>query len=440
MFDRRLLANFDWVLFLTTLAISLLGVAAIYSASKGYPGQPEYWLRQLYWLGISLGTLVLLLLVDFRTIGRWSYAFHALVILSLAGLLIYGAGDRQVDRWFNLGPIAIQPSEFAKFSAVLAIAYYFRDGRRVGSLGWRGLAIPLLIVLVPFFLIVNQPDLGTALLLVITFFPMVIMAGLRIRILLYMAVAGLLAIVALVGAFQLGYYQVEGDALAQLRHRGVSSELVKDAARLQQQKFYLPSTLRNRIVNTLLVDESDPGLDQVVDESFHPFISSVLRPYQQKRLITFLNPDQDPLGAGYHVIQSKVAIGSGGLTGKGFGNSTQGALNFLPARHTDFIFSIFSEEWGFLGDLTLLGLYLLLIYRGLSIITETHDRFSAFATMGVVSIVTFQVLINVGMAIGLLPVVGVPLPFFSYGGSSMITLMAGVAILLNIRMRRFLWA
>jgi rod shape determining protein RodA len=139
------------------------------------------------------------------------------------------------------------------------------------------------------------------------------------------------------------------------------------------------------------------------------------------------------------VIQSRVAIGSGGFLGKGFGESTQGSLNFLPARHTDFIFSIFAEEWGFLGAVVLLGLYTLLVVRAVSIVFDTHDRFSAFVTMGVATMIAIQVLINTGMAAGLLPVVGVPLPLFSYGGSSMVTMLIGIAILLNVRMRRFLW-
>jgi rod shape determining protein RodA len=177
----------------------------------------------------------------------------------------------------------------------------------------------------------------------------------------------------------------------------------------------------------------------VVERAFRPFISTLLRPYQQRRLLTFINPEQDPLGAGYHVIQSRVAIGSGGFLGKGFGESTQGSLNFLPARHTDFIFSIFAEEWGFLGAVVLLGLYTLLVVRAVSIVFDTHDRFSAFVTMGVATMIAIQVLINTGMAAGLLPVVGVPLPLFSYGGSSMVTMLIGIAILLNVRMRRFLW-
>ena len=439
MFDRRLLANFDWVLLGLALLISLLGVAGIYSASKGYPGDPHFWLRQLYWIGIALGVGFVVLLIDFRTLGQWSYGFHGAVVVALGVLLVWRAGDGQVDRWFFVGPFAVQPSEFAKFTTVLAIAYYLRDGRRVGNVGWRGIVVPLLLVLVPFFLIVNQPDLGTALLLPMIFLPILVMAGLRLRLLATLAVIGVVAIVAVVASFKLGFYRIDDALLTQLRQEVYAEPQLQALERMKGQQYYLPDTVRQRLnANPALFGETDLH-DAVVERGFRPFISFVLRPYQQRRLLTFINPEQDPLGAGYHVIQSRVAIGSGGFLGKGYGHSTQGSLNFLPARHTDFIFSIFAEEWGFLGALVLLGLYTLLVMRAISVVFQTHDRFSAFVTMGVATMIALQVLINIGMAAGLLPVVGVPLPFFSYGGSSMLTMTVGIFILLNIRMRRFLW-
>ncbi|HKI97381.1 MAG TPA: rod shape-determining protein RodA [bacterium] len=440
MFDRRLLANFDWTLLLLALTISLIGVAGIYSASKGYPGHPHFWLRQLYWIGLGLVLGFLVLLVDFRTIGQWSYLFHGGVCLTLIVLLVVGAGDGQVDRWFNIGPITIQPSEFAKFTTILAIAYYLRDGRHVGNVGWRGLVVPLGLVAVPFLLIVNQPDLGTALMLPAIFLPIIVLAGLRLRLLMYLGIVALLAIFGLVASFKLGYYRVDDALVHSLKRQGYAAPQMEALAQFKGQQFYLPSTLRARLnSNPFLFGETELQ-DAVVERGFRPFISYVLRSYQQKRLLTFINPEKDPLGAGYHVIQSRVAIGSGGFLGKGFGHSTQGSLNFLPARHTDFIFSIFAEEWGFLGAVALLALYTMLILRAISVVFQTHDRFSAFVTMGVTTMIGMQVLINIGMAAGLLPVVGVPLPFFSYGGSSMITMMVGISILLNIRMRRFLWS
>jgi len=362
-----------------------------------------------------------------------------LVTLSLVVLALMPSGG-QVNRWFLLGPVAVQPSEFVKFSLVMAVAYYFRDGRRVGAVGPRTLVIPLLLVLGPFVLIVNQPDLGTALLLFLIFLPMVVLAGLRMRLLLMLVAAFVVGAVLIVASFQFGFYRMDSKVRETLRKERLATAPLEQLAAMDGRWFYTEEGMRQGVLETLGDDASPKVVRKAVEAGYHTYISLLLRPYQQRRLVTFVDPEQDPLGAGYHVIQSRVAVGSGRLTGKGYGQSTQGTLNFLPERHTDFIFAIFAEEWGFLGAFGLIGLYILLIWRCLSIIFQTHDRFSAFVTMGVVTIITTQMLINIGMAIGLLPVVGVPLPFFSYGGSSMMTLLMGIAILLNIRMRRFLWA
>ncbi len=164
-----------------------------------------------------------------------------------------------------------------------------------------------------------------------------------------------------------------------------------------------------------------------------------LREYQKERILNFLNPERDPLGSGYHIIQSKIAVGSGGLLGKGFMHGTQAQLHFLPEQHTDFAFSVFSEEWGFAGCLVLLLLYLCLVFWGLSVARKCNDRFGKLMAVGVTSMLFWHIMINIGMVIGIFPVVGVPLPLFSYGGTSMITSMVGVVILLNIQMRRFMF-
>ncbi|MBI4081260.1 MAG: rod shape-determining protein RodA [Candidatus Lambdaproteobacteria bacterium] len=438
MFDRRLLANFDWFLVGVTMLICLIGVAAIYSASKGYPGNTHYWLRQLYWIGLGLAAGFVVLLIDFRALGPLAYVLHGLVILALSALLAR-AGSGEVSRWFDLGPISIQPSEFAKFTTVLAIAYYFRDSQRVGNLGIKGVLVPAALVLVPFYLIVKQPDLGTALLLVIVFLPLIVLAGIRLRLLLYLLAAGALAVVLLVASFQFGFYQVDDGVIEALERRDDAAPVVDASRALEGRKFYRETSLYAAFPKGSFEGSLDSRWRTIEERAFRPFISALLRPYQQRRLITFVYPEHDPLGAGYHVIQSRVAVGSGRFWGKGFGESTQGALNFLPARHTDFIFAIFAEEWGFAGTVVLLGLYAVLFVRATGIILQTRDRFSAFLTLGVLSILVAQVLVNIGMSLGLLPVVGVPLPFFSYGGSSMITMLIGVALMLNIRMRRFLW-
>lgn len=172
---------------------------------------------------------------------------------------------------------------------------------------------------------------------------------------------------------------------------------------------------------------------------FIPLSWHLLKDYQKARLLSFWNPTLDPLGTGYHIIQSRITIGSGGLLGKGFGHGTQAQLGFLPSQHTDFIFSVMAEEWGFMGSTIVLGLFLLLTIRGVMISLEAKDRFGTLLAFGITSMFFWHILINMGMATGLLPVVGVPLPFMSYGGSFLLITMVGVGILLNVRMRRFIF-
>ncbi|MBF0289269.1 MAG: rod shape-determining protein RodA [SAR324 cluster bacterium] len=372
MFDRRLLSNFDWVLCGTVLLICTIGVIAIHSATIGTPEMLFYKKRQIYWILLGTTVALLTILVDYRVLVKWGYLFHFGVIFLLVLVLLFGTGGpgSPVKRWLSVGPFFVQPSEFSKFTLVLVLARYFQEYRRIGQLGFARLAWPTILVLVPFVLIVKQPDLGTALLLLIVFIPIIFLAG--IRKMTIILIGFIMMILSLVAWF---------------------------------------------------------GIPSVIDP--------ILKPYQQDRVLTFINPERDSLGAGYQVIQSIVAIGSGGLWGKGFENGTQGKLNFLPAHHTDFIFSVFTEEWGFAGGILLLALFLFLILWSLSSVLKTNDRSSAILVVGIVSIITSHVLINIGMVLGLMPVVGVPLPFFSYGGSSMLSMMFGVGLLLNIRMRQF---
>lgn len=365
MLDRRLLARFDWVLLGIVLLLCAVGLVAMYSATLGNPQLSRFLPRQAIWMSLGLTLALLATLIDYRIWAQLGPFLHAGAIFLLILVLLIGTGGpgSPVERWLRVGSIFIQPSEFTKLTLVLSLAHYFRSSERIGSLGFSVLVWPTLLMLVPLLLILRQPDLGTALLLLIVFVPMIFLAGLRWWILLAAIVLGLCS---------------------------------------------LPI-------------------------AWH----FVLKPYQQERVLTFLDPTRDPLGAGYHIIQSKIAVGNGGFWGQGLGQGTQGQLNFLPAHHTDFIFSVFAEEWGFVGTLVVLLLFMALIFWSLGHILNTQDRVSAMLTVGVVTILTSHVLINIGMTIGLMPVVGVPLPFFSYGGSAMLSQMFGIGLLLNVRMRRF---
>ncbi len=367
MIDRRMLLNIDWVLVLLVLMIGAWGLTTVYSATHGRleTHLDDLYLKQLYWFCGGLLFMILTMLVDYQTLSKVAYPLLALGILLLLAVWGFGRVVSGARRWIFLGPLSFQPSEAVKLFLILSFARYFTVSRPEGSYRLRDLVLPVAMVIVPFVLIVRQPDLGTALVLLLVGITLVFASGFPLKILLTLAGMGLAAM---------------------------------------------------------------------------PVAWTFLKDYQKVRLITLLNPDFDPLGAGYHSWQSKIAIGSGGFWGKGLFAGTQSGLNFLPEKHTDFIFAVLSEEWGFLGSAGLVVLYLGLILRGISIAYSSKDRLGCLTATGLVSMLGLYIILNIGMTIGITPVVGIPLPLFSYGGSSTLAALVAVGLLLNIRMRRFLYS
>ncbi len=362
MIDRRLFVHFDWFLFIIVALLATIGVVNIYSATIGTDSQ--IYQKQIYWLMIGISFMVLFLLMDYSNLEVIAYIIYCVIILLLIVVIAMGRSSLGAQRWLNLGFISIQPSEFSKISLIIALSKYFSNKWiPPQGLNVKELIIPVILFVIPFFLITKQPDLGTAMILGLIFFSMVLLIRIRTKILI--------------------------------------------------------------VTSGLLV-------------SIVPLTWYYLKDYQKARLMSFLKPAQDPLGSGYHLIQSKIAIGSGGIFGEGFLNGTQGRLLFLPEHHTDFIFSILAEEWGFIGSFCVTGLFLLLIIMGLNTAKHAKDRFGSLLAFGVTSMFFWHVVINIGMVTGMLPVVGAPLPFFSYGGSFLVTVIFGVGILLNVSMRRFI--
>lgn len=363
MFDRRLLTHFDWVLLLTVTLLAGIGIVNLYSATSGWNflATPIY-LKQLVWFFGGLMMVLLISCFDYRHLEHFSIHSYMVTIGLLVIVLLLGKTTMGATRWIDLGPLNLQPSEVIKIVMIMLLARIF--GRTAHPLGYSlpELWQPTLLLALPLLLILKQPDLGTAMMLLFIALSMLLFAGLRRSALL-----GLLAI----------------------------------------------------------------GTSAAVAGWF------LLHEYQKARIKTFLNPEADPLGAGYHIIQSKIAVGSGGFLGKGYLSGTQSQLSFLPERHTDFAFSVFAEEWGFAGCSLLLLLYLFLIIWGIYISRRAADRFGMFLAMGVTAMIFWHIVVNLGMVIGLLPVVGVPLPLFSYGGTSMVTTMVGIGLLLSVSMRRF---
>ena len=339
--------------------VACIGFLTLYSAAQG---SLEPWaLKQMLRFIMGMGLLLTAALVDIRTWMRYSYTLYGVSVVMLVAVQIHGTVGMGAQRWIDLGFIQLQPSELMKVSLIMALARYFHgqapeDFRRLTTL-----ITPLIMVLVPVGLVLKQPDLGTALMLLMSSAAMFFIAGVRLWIF--------------------------GVALA-------------------------------------------GGLGAI------PVAWQFLHDYQRQRLIVFLNPDKDPLGAGYHITQSKIALGSGGVLGKGFMMGTQSRLNFLPEKQTDFIFTMFAEEWGMLGAIVLLGLYSMLVAWGYSISLRCRSQFSRLLSLGMVTTFFLYFFINSAMVMGLVPVVGVPLPLISYGGTAMLSLLFGFGLVMSAHIHR----
>ncbi len=358
--DRRLIYNVDVVLIATTLVLSMVGVAMVYSATHA-GRQPELYLKQLALVGVGLVAMSLAAAIDYRRLADRAVLLYVLSVVALVYVLRFGPLIAGTRRWVVLGGFQLQPSELVKLAAAVFAAKLFSEFRQE-SLGLREVALPGAAVGLLVLLIAREPDLGTAACLLPLFLAVAFLAGLRMRAVALLAAALVLA-------------------------AGLAWPLLKD--------------------------------------------------YQKTRIYTFLDPSLDPRGAGYHAIQSQIAVGSGGLVGRGFMEGSQAQLGYLPARHTDFVFSVLAEEAGFVGVLVTLALYLLLLWRMLETARLARDRLGAFIVAGVTAAFAFQVVYNVGMVAGLVPVKGLPLPLMSYGGSSVVSSLMGIGLILSVRMRRF---
>ncbi len=359
------LKRFNWSLIALAVILFAIGIWNLFSATGVDDKSHDLYKNQALWFAFGSLLTAIVLAFHYSLLSRLAYVIYFSNLLLLAAVLFVGKSSLGAKRWIGIGSVRIQPSEFMKLSLVICLAKYFESDPTVGGYGWRDLILPGLLVLLPCILIMLQPDLGTALILMLTFMSMMLFIRIRPKTMLSILLISLIA---------------------------------------------LPLTY-----------------------------DKALKPYQRQRLISFIDPGSDRKGSGYNSIQSKIAIGSGQLFGKGYRKGTQSQLKFLPEHHTDFIFSVFSEEHGFLGCLILLSIYLIFLLNGLSIAYQSHDKFGVFLALGVVTIFFWHIFINMSMVMGLLPIVGVPLPFMSYGGSSLVTSLLGVAILTNIANKKFMF-
>ena len=349
----------NWTMIFLILAVAVIGFCMLYSAAKG---SLDPWAsRQMTRFALGIIMLFAIALTDIRVWMRYAYLIYAIGLLLLGAVELTGVVGMGAQRWLDFGFVRIQPSEFMKIALILALARHFHAMSMEEVARPIYLLIPIFLVVAPVILVFRQPDLGTAVMLVVGAGAMFFIAGVRIWKFLVVAIVGLAAI---------------------------------------------------------------------------PVAWNFLHAYQRKRILTFLNPESDPLGAGYHILQSKIALGSGSLFGKGFINGSQSHLEFLPERHTDFVFTMLAEEFGLVGGVLVLCLYAFLLIYGLAISLKSRNHFGRLLAMGLTTNLFLYVFTNIAMVMGVIPVVGVPLPLISYGGTAMLSVLIGFGLVMNIYIHR----
>jgi rod shape determining protein RodA len=431
---RRVSAfSFDLVLFAAVMALVIIGVLFIYSSGVNASGAlvSSEFIKQMVWAITGVALLLFFAFFSYSVLRTYSLYIYAASLLLLLLTLVIGREVNGAHSWIGVWELGIQPSEFAKITSILFLAMYFTG---IGN-GIRELPrflLGLLIVLIPVLLILLQPDMGTALVFFPIFLVIAYIAGAQVKHLMFILLTGAL-MVAFAAMPSLSRHSTSGARLL---------SLLSD-----------PDFLKYLLIAILaVVGLSYFGLRSFKQRSFYWILYAscilllslcaslalriVLKDYQIMRMVIFLNPQLDPQGAGWNILQSITAIGSGGFWGKGFLQGTQSHYRFLPQQSTDFIFSILAEEWGFLGGIFIFALFLAILLRGMSIIWSSHDDYAILVGSGILSMLFFHVVVNAGMAMGIMPVTGIPLMLLSYGGSSLWTAMSGVGILMNISQRR----
>ena len=393
----------DWPLAFATLGLIGIGLATVYSATSVPGAHQGLWAKQFLWFVVAVGFAWIIAAVHYRFYDSISWPLYATSLVALVAVFVIGVERMGAKRWIELGPLQFQPSEVAKLATTFVLARFF-DHARLDLRKMRWWMPPVFIGLVPFVLVAKEPDLGTASSFPAMLVAMFFWAGMPAsQLLLGLSPIFNVALFFLTGSVW-WFVALFVGLLAWARPRVVV--LVAMLA------------LNGAVAVTL------------------PKLWNHLHDYQKRRIETFLNPEQDPSGAGYQVIQSKIAIGSGGLVGKGYLKGSQKALAFLPMRHTDFIYSVVGEELGLLGSLTVVLLYGIVVFRGYRLASIARDGFASLTAVGITTALFFHILVNMLMTIGWAPVTGVPLPFLSYGGTALIVNCIQIGLLQNVALRR----
>lgn len=401
--SRWKLPALDLPMAIAALGLVMVGLSTVYSATT-VPGAHEgLWAKQLLWFGFALGAAWVAASIHYRAYDSLAFPLYALAILLLVAVLVMGTSAMGAKRWLEIGPLKFQPSEIAKIATVFVLSRRF-DDRKLDLRRFRHWFPPLVIALVPFALVAKEPDLGTSLAFPVILVAMYFWAGMPVgQLLLGLSPVANVALYFLTGS--LAWF---GGLLAAML-----------------------LVVRPRW-STLLVCLAVNGAVSVAV----PSLWEHMHDYQKRRIQVFLDPGHDPQGAGYQIIQSRIAIGSGGVVGKGFLRGTQKGLAFLPMRHTDFIYSVVGEEWGFVGALGVVILYAIVVMRGFRLAMLARNGFASLMAVGLTSALFFQVMVNILMTIGWAPVTGLPLPLLSYGGTALIVNCVQLGLLQNVALRR----
>ncbi|HBV98753.1 MAG: rod shape-determining protein RodA [Peptococcaceae bacterium BICA1-7] len=451
---RRILKNIDYPLVAVTAALLVFSLINIGSATLEFNDASmekvqslnillrllhldyQYVIKQFAWIIMGLVAAMVLMYIDYEDMSKYTRQLYVINLAMLMAVVFIGQTALGAQRWIHIGPFQFQPSEFSKLIIIITFADFL--AKRQGRLNSLRELIPCFIyIAVPMLLILKQPDLGTSLVFVAIMFGMLFVAGARPSILVGIIALGVVMGLSLYG---LHHYLHTPDVELQKKITYVNKALSGSdwylrnepdiMAELKERGYNTSPQSLNKYLEELKVE------DGPIKERHEKFHSLTLKEYQMSRLTTFVNPESDLLGSGYHVWQSRIAIGSGGLTGKGLLGGTQSHYTFLPIRHTDFIFSVVGEEYGFIGSALVLIMYFVLLYRGVRIITLARDVYGTLLASGIVSLFAFHVIINIAMTAGVAPVTGIPLPLFSYGGSNMLMNLAALGVLMNVYIRR----
>jgi rod shape determining protein RodA len=431
----RDLLEIDFILLLAALVLAVFGILFIYSSaitSTGLLVSDEY-IRQIFWVAAGLVIAVVLAMFDYRRIRNLTVYLYLGTIALLAYTCLFGKLVNGARAWIGVGSFGIQPSEFAKITTILLLARYLDDTRRSPKTFSRFI-VSCLIVFVPMGLILIQPDFGTSLVFIPILITTAFIAGVSMHYILFLAAC--ISVTAVLTVLPLWQRDIMRNAIPSLEILTNSRFVLSVMIALGViAVIALAGFLRYKKRYFFWILYSSMTLILSLGLSF--FARRILKDYQIKRLIVFLDPNVDPQGAGWHIIQSITAIGSGGLMGKGYLHGTQSHYRFLPQQSTDFIFSIFTEEWGLWGGLLVFVLFLLICLRLLRIMRTTSDSFGAYIAAGLAGVYVFHFLVNVGMTMGIMPITGIPLLFMSYGGSAIISAMTGIGLALSIYVRRY---